>query len=204
MYLRGETAGAAYVSVGGAVHSDAVDDPVRDFEEAMQQRLDETTAVLFGADELRSHTVEAAFTFLTPEDRTALVAAAGSREYAADEVVLEEGARRHGLFIVRQGAVRVSPRSSAASDRGLLEEGELFGDMSFLENAAASADVIADVPCRIDVIEREAIYALLAEPPGLRRPVLPVARHAAVRPAAPTSALLDAALAMTSGPEVRP
>jgi hypothetical protein len=35
--------------------------------------------------------------------------------------------------------------------------------MSFLENAAASTDVIADVPCRIDIVERDAIYELLAD-----------------------------------------
>ena len=202
LYLRGETSG--YVSVGGTVHGDAAEDPVRDFEEAMQQRLDETTAALFGADELRSHTVEAALTFLTPEDRTALVAAAGSREYAADEVVLEEGARRHGLFIVRQGAVRVSSRSAPARIVAYLEEGELFGDMSFLENAAASADVIADVPCRIDVIERDAIYALLADRPGFAGRFFQSLATLLSARLRRSSALLDAALAMPSGPEARP
>ena len=201
LYLRGETAEAAsdYASVSGAVRTQEVSDPARHFEEAMQQRLDETTAVLFGADDLRPSTVEAAFTYLTPEDRAALVAAAVSREYEADEIVLEEGARRHGLFIVRQGAVRVSPRGAPATIVAYLEGGELFGEMSFLENAAASADVIADVPCRIDVVERDAIYELLAERPEFAgRFFQSLATLLSVR-LRRTSALLDAALSMTGG-----
>jgi CRP-like cAMP-binding protein len=204
LYLRGETAGAAsaYASVGGTVRAEEVADPARDFEEAMQQRLDETTAALFRADELRPHTVEAAFMYLTPDDRIALVAAARSREYAADEVVLEEGARRHGLFIIRQGAVRVSPRSAPAKIVAYLEEGELFGEMSFLENAAAASDVIADVPCHIDIVERDAIYELLAGRPGFAgRFFQSLATLLSVR-LRRTSALLDAALSMPSGSEL--
>ncbi len=125
--------------MGGTVRAEAAADPARHFEEAMQQRLDETTAALFHADELRPHTVEAAFKYLTPDDRTALVAAAGSREYAADEIVLQEGARRHGLFIIPQGAVRVSPRSAPAKIIAYLEEGELFGASPFRLEAFAQA-----------------------------------------------------------------
>jgi CRP-like cAMP-binding protein len=206
LYLRGGTAEAAsgYASVGGTVRPEAAADPARHFEEAMQQRLDETTAALFRADELRPHTVEAAFMYLTPDDRTALVAAAASREYAADEIVLEEGSRRHGLFIVREGAVRASPRSAPAKIVAYLQEGELFGEMSFLENAAASTNVIADVPCRIDIVEREEIYALLAARPGFAgRFFQSLAILLSVR-LRRTSALLDAALSMPSGPEPSP
>lgn len=203
LYLRGETAGAAsgYTSVGSTVRAEATVDPARHFEEAMQQRLDETTAALFRADELRPHTVEAAFMYLTPDDRTALVAAAESRDYAADEIVLEEGTRRQGLFIIRKGAVRVSPRSAPANIVNYLEEGELFGEMSFLENAAASNDVIADVPCRLDIVEREAIYELLAGRPGFAgRFFQSLATLLSVR-LRRASALLDAALSMPSDSE---
>jgi CRP/FNR family transcriptional regulator, cyclic AMP receptor protein len=203
LYLRRETAGAAsgYVSVGGTVRAEAAADPAGHFEEVMQQRLDETTAALFRADELPPHTVEAALMYLTPDDRTALVAAAASREYAADEIVLEEGARRHGLFIIRQGAVRVSPRGAPANIVADLKEGELFGEMSFLEIAAASTNVIADVPCRIDMVERDAIYALLAGRPGFaRRFFQSLATLLSVK-LRRTSALLDAALGMPSGSE---
>jgi extracellular factor (EF) 3-hydroxypalmitic acid methyl ester biosynthesis protein len=105
------------------------------------------------------------------------------------------------LFIIRQGAVRVSPRSAPGKIVGYLEEGELFGELSFLENAAASADVIADVPCRIDVVEREAIYELLAGRPGFaRRFFQSLATLLSLR-LRRTSALLDAALSMPSGSE---
>jgi CRP-like cAMP-binding protein len=203
LYLRGETAGAAsgYASVGGTVRTEAALDPARHFEQAMQQRLDETTAALFGADEQQPHTVEAALMYLTPEDRTALLAAAAPREYAADEIVLEEGTRRHGLFIIRQGAVRVSPPSAPTNIVAYLEEGELFGEMSFLENAAASTNVIADVPCRIDIVERDAIYQLLAGRPGFAgRFFQSLATLLSVR-LRRTSALLDAAHSTPSDSE---
>jgi CRP-like cAMP-binding protein len=203
LYLRGETvrAASAYASVAGLVRAEAAADPVRHFEEAMQQRLDETTAALFRADELRPNTVAAAFMYLTPDDRTALVAEAGSREYEADEIVLEEGTRRHGLFIVREGAVRVSPRSGPAKIFAYLEEGELFGEMSFLDNAAASANVIADVPCRIDIVEREAIYELLATRPGFSGRFFQSLATLLSDRLRQRSALLEAALSMRSGPE---
>ena len=204
LYLRGEALGAAsgYASVGGTVRAEAAADPAGHFEQAMQQRLDETTAALFGADALRPHTVEAAFMYLTPDDRTALVAAARSREYVDDEIVLEQGARRHGLFIIRQGAVRISPPSAPTEIVAYLEEGELFGEMSFLENAAASTNVIADVPCRIDIVERDAIYELLADRPGFAgRFFQSLATLLSVR-LRRTSALLDAALSMPSGSDL--
>ena len=203
LYLRGETAGAAsaYASVSGTVRAEAVADPARDFEEAMQQRLDETTAVLFGEDELRPHTVEVALMYLTAGDRAALVEAAVSRAYEADEIVLEEGARRHGLFIIRQGAARVSPRSAPAKIVAYLEEGELFGEMSFLENAAASSNVIADVPCRIDIVERDAIYELLAGRPGFAGRFFQSLATLLSARLRRTSALLDAALSMPSDSE---
>jgi CRP-like cAMP-binding protein len=73
--------------------------------------------------------------------------------------------------------------------------------MSFLENAAASADVIADVPCRIDIVERDAIYDLLAGRPGFAgRFFQSLATLLSVR-LRRTSALLDAALSMPSGSE---
>src|SRR5690349_15617365 len=122
--------------------------------------------------------------------------AATSREYAADAIVLEEGTRRHGLFIVRHGAVRVSPRSAPATIVAYLEEGELFGEMSFLENAVASADVIADVPCRIDVVERDAVYALLAGRPGFAGRFFQSLATLLSGRLRRTSALLDAALGL--------
>ena len=60
--------------------------------------------------------------------------------------------------------------------------------------------MIADVPCRIDVVERDAIYELLAGRPGFAgRFFQSLATLLSVR-LRRTSALLDAALSMPSGP----
>lgn len=165
----------------------------------MQQRLDETTAAMIRADDMRPNTVDGAFAYLTPDDRARLVAAARPRDYEADEVVLQEGARRQGLFIIRHGAVRVSPRKAPAKIVAYLEEGELFGEMSFLENEAAALNVIADVPCRIDVVEPEQIYALIAGTPGFAGRFYQSLATLLSRKLRRTSALLDAALSVTGG-----
>jgi CRP-like cAMP-binding protein len=73
--------------------------------------------------------------------------------------------------------------------------------MSFLENAPASTNVIADVPCRIDIVERDAIYDLLAGSPGFAgRFFQSLATLLSVK-LRRTSALLDAALSTPSGSE---
>src|SRR5690606_3502069 len=45
--------------------------------------------------------------------------------------------------------------------------GDVFGEMSFLESAAASASIVAQEPCELDVIEGAFVHSLLGSVPGL-------------------------------------
>ncbi|HEV3257776.1 MAG TPA: cyclic nucleotide-binding domain-containing protein [Gemmataceae bacterium] len=168
LYLKGDTEGSApdYASVGKTVTTS--EDRVRVFEDAMQERLQETTGALFPIADEGPATVENAFQYLTAADRERLLACSRPRSYAAGETILERGSRRQGIFIVRSGSVRVvsgGPHGPLAV--AYLGEGEVFGEMSYLENQGASSSVLAAGPCTVDVIEREHVYGLLGSVPGL-------------------------------------
>jgi CRP-like cAMP-binding protein len=87
--------------------------------------------------------------------------------YRRGHVILEEGGHRRALHIVNSGTVRVE---QAQNGRGialaLLGPGEIFGEMGFVENAPASASVVAQDDCVIDVIEGEALQSVMASEAG--------------------------------------
>jgi CRP-like cAMP-binding protein len=90
-----------------------------------------------------------------------------STPFRRGQVILEEGGHRRALFIVRSGSVRVG---QSENGRGiavaLLGPGEIFGEMGFVENVAASASVAAQDDAVIEVIEGEALQSVMASEPG--------------------------------------
>ncbi len=66
-----------------------------------------------------------------------------AREVAAGETVIREGEPSDGLYVVLEGAVDVVKRSDGQDlVVGNLREGDLFGEMSCLRKAPASASVV--------------------------------------------------------------
>jgi extracellular factor (EF) 3-hydroxypalmitic acid methyl ester biosynthesis protein len=108
------------------------------------------------------------FEFLTQDDERLLLEKSSSVTYRQGEQILEEGSRRQGIFIVRSGLVGVEV---AHLGRGVairqLGPGAIFGEMSFLEMASASASVVAREDVTLDVIEGPYVHSLLASVPGL-------------------------------------
>lgn len=108
------------------------------------------------------------FQFLTDDDRRLFENRAERRTYDPDEPILEEGSTLQAIFVVRRGAVRVErDHLGSGVPFARLEEGEVFGEMSFLENAGASASVVADDRVEVDVIDGAHVQALLVSVPGL-------------------------------------
>ena len=106
--------------------------------------------------------------YLTQDDQKLLAQNVTKSSVDKDAVILEEGSRRQALFLVREGAVRVE---RAHLGRGVsfarLGPGELFGEVSFLEQSGASASVIADEDGTVvDIIEGRDIQNLLSSVPG--------------------------------------
>ena len=73
---------------------------------------------------------------------------------------------------------RRAPYGSSAKDRdqtiplALLEAGEFFGEMSYVDGAPTSAMVIADVPTRLRVIDEATVNNLIKKDPAFSRPAL--------------------------------
>jgi CRP-like cAMP-binding protein len=113
-------------------------------------------------------TMNTGFEFLTNDDERLLLEKSTRVSYAAGEQILEEGSRRQAIFIVRNGIVGVE---IAHLGQGVairqLGPGTVFGEMSFLESAAASASIVAREPVELDVIEGSRVNSLLASVPGL-------------------------------------
>jgi CRP-like cAMP-binding protein len=76
-------------------------------------------------------------------ERKALMERFLAREVAEGDVVVREGAPSDGLYVVLEGAVDVVKRKGAEDVVvGHLREGDLFGEMSCLRKAPASARVV--------------------------------------------------------------
>ena len=106
--------------------------------------------------------------FLTTEDYDLLLEKSRVVTYQNNEVILKEGRLSEALYMVRKGLVRVE---RSASGKGVaiafLEPGEVFGEMSFIENVPTSATVVAHDEVEIIVFEKNALYSLLTSVPGL-------------------------------------
>ncbi|MCR9142157.1 MAG: cyclic nucleotide-binding domain-containing protein [bacterium] len=111
--------------------------------------------------------MEGPFNLLTENDWKQLLRNARRIAFKKDEVLIEEGATSKILYILREGYVRVDRNHDGQSlTYARLGPGELFGEMSFLEQADASASVIAEDDVEADAIDGPFLTSLLASEPG--------------------------------------
>lgn len=102
--------------------------------------------------------------FLSEENAHRLVPRLRRMRFAPSEVILAEGEQRRALFLLRSGEVRVERSHMGFNvEVSRLRAGEIFGEMSFVEEYGASASVIADGDVEVDVIEAADIRDLLEE-----------------------------------------
>jgi CRP-like cAMP-binding protein len=108
------------------------------------------------------------FRFLSDEEQARMLNAARLLVCADGEVVLHEGEGRQAIYIVRRGTVSVEKEYLGARiPVDELGPGEVFGEMSFLEESAASASVVAQGPVELDVLEGADVQKLLDADRGL-------------------------------------
>ncbi len=112
--------------------------------------------------------MENALRHLTADDRRLLMAKAVVARYPKGDTIIEENSRRQKIHILQTGFVSVR---RAHLGQGVsvarLGPGEVFGEMSFLENSGASASVVADDDTvEVAEIAGEDVHALLASVPG--------------------------------------
>lgn len=85
-----------------------------------------------------------------------------------DTVVIEENALGDALYVVESGEVRVTRdidqdgQHSVTEELGRLKAGELFGEMSLIDDVLTSARVATVTHCRLLKLPRDKFEALLA------------------------------------------
>lgn len=110
------------------------------------------------------------------EDLTRLVKTLVSRKAPRGEVVVEQGKRAIGFFVITKGSVEVVQGLGGKDERQLatLQAGEFFGEISLLDGYPCSASVrsLEDSECL--VLSRSDFLAELRQSPQMAVSMLPV------------------------------
>ena len=80
-------------------------------------------------------------------------------------VILHQDSLGQALYIIKEGAAvvrRHDPATGVEKELATLERGELFGEMSLIDDQLVSADVVAKGPVQLLVIPRREFERLLA------------------------------------------
>ena len=100
--------------------------------------------------------------YLTRDDYSLLLEKAEITIYKPEQIVLQEGCSYQSIYILKKGLLKVE-RSS--SERGVaiafLQPGDIFGEMSFIEDITASARIIAETEAEVYIISKTALDCLL-------------------------------------------
>lgn len=117
--------------------------------------------VLEGADRLQKLPL---FAGLSYEETNQLAALVRPERRGQGEVIVEEHALGSALYVVLEGRVRIERTSGDGVEvLGQLGPGELFGEMSLIEDLLTSARVVADGEVALLSIPRLPFEKLLAK-----------------------------------------
>jgi CRP-like cAMP-binding protein len=96
--------------------------------------------------------------YLTPNDWTLIADKAVRMTFKPGESVVHKGKRSHGVYLVLKGTVRVQiPTGDALPEIG---PGEICGEMSYLDELPASANVVAQEPVDAYFLDRPTLQSL--------------------------------------------
>lgn len=107
------------------------------------------------------------FALLTDQDWKSLLSRATEKSYKNNDLIIAEGSVQSNLYLILSGFVHITggkENSKLTLDR--LGPNEVFGEMSFLENAPASASVVAEDNVIVQQIESAHLNSLLASDHG--------------------------------------
>jgi SulP family sulfate permease len=90
------------------------------------------------------------------------------------QLIVETGAPGRGLFLIAQGEVKITLRLGDGKSHHVttLGQGQMFGEMSFLDDANYSADVHAAESAELIVLEKQRFLQLAQEHPRILSTVL--------------------------------
>ena len=105
------------------------------------------------------------FNALRDEEIQLLEQACDLESYEADQVVIREGDLKEKFYIIREGAVRIVKGREDSGQRTLAEltQGDLFGELSFIDDYPRSATVQTKQKTSLLTIQKNKFMSLLAE-----------------------------------------
>jgi CRP-like cAMP-binding protein len=114
------------------------------------------------------------FTHLTDSEADAVIALMREVKAAKGEVIVSQGNEGGRLYLIVEGAVRVSRVGKTGREVtvAVLREGNFVGEMSLLDGQPRSADVIATKESRLLVLDRESFLRKVLPLPGIAKKVL--------------------------------
>ena len=96
-------------------------------------------------------------TFLTANDWKLIADKAVRREFKRAQTIVTRGKRTHGIFLLLKGTASVQIPSQSARHIG---PGEICGEISFLDERPATANVIADEEVDAYFLDRATLQSL--------------------------------------------
>lgn len=95
-------------------------------------------------------------------------------DYAKGETVFNEGDKGSFMCVIHQGSISVvkTDRNDEAVVMGVEGPGRVFGEMAVLDGEPRSATCLARSDCRMLVLEKTALDAMIEEKPRLGAKVL--------------------------------
>lgn len=112
--------------------------------------------------------MEKIFRYLTLSEERALLNKGGISRFGAESVIVREGDIHHAIYIIHEGEVRVEKESMGFPlEIARLGPGEIFGEMSFIDDVPASANIVANTVLEAYVIDRMLMPPLLKAYPSI-------------------------------------
>lgn len=96
--------------------------------------------------------------YLTANDWALIADKATRVQFKKGEVLLQKGKRANGIYLLLKGRGRV--QLSSQTNLPGIEPGEICGEMSFLEDAVVSANVVAEEEVEAYYVDRPTLNVL--------------------------------------------
>jgi extracellular factor (EF) 3-hydroxypalmitic acid methyl ester biosynthesis protein len=111
--------------------------------------------------------MQSPFKFLRPAEWEVLLNKSEQRMYKPEDVILRQGEKPSGIYIVQKGKAKVVKEQFgfqlAIAEYG---PGAIFGEMSFIESEVANTAVVAEEPCGVVIVGHALVQEIINQNPG--------------------------------------
>jgi CRP-like cAMP-binding protein len=105
------------------------------------------------------------FEYLTFDERVDCLALGVLAKHPADTTLVPRGSMERALHVILAGKAEV--RRADGCRLALLGEGDVFGEMAFIQGSSASADVVATADVQLLTLSEAQVESLFKQRPGL-------------------------------------